>query len=63
MIWLSLTSRVKVVISHSENAHMPKPKAIMMRASKRPIRRDTSIIEIIMPAPRGASTTPVVNTG
>ena len=42
---------------------MPKPSAIMMRASKRPIRRDTSIIEIIMPAPRGASTTPVVNTG
>ena len=28
-----------------------------------PIRRETSIIDTIMPAPRGASTTPVVNTG
>ncbi len=37
--------------------------AINTRASTRPIRRDTTSIESIVPTPRGAMTMPVVNTG
>ena len=45
------------------SAQMPRPMAISQRASMRLIRRDTSIIDAIMPAPRGAMTMPAVNTG
>ena len=37
--------------------------AISQRASTRPIRRDTTSIDSIVPTPRGAITMPVVNTG
>ena len=59
----SLTSSVNSVMSYNERPHRLSPIAISHRASTLPIRRDTMNIEIIVPMPRGAMTTPVVKTG
>ncbi len=63
MICASLTFRLNNVMSHSDSADRAKPRPIRNRASMKLIRRATSIIDTIMPAPRGASTMPVVKTG
>ena len=57
-IWIE-----KPVICQSEKAVSDRPARISSRASTLPTSRPTTIIEIIVPTPRGASTMPVVTTG
>ena len=71
MPWMkpeTITSRsfipsVKPDMMCSENAAMEKPTKISRRASTDLISRPTTIIEISVPMPRGAVTSPVSTTG
>ena len=51
------------VICHSESTVSRNPVRISSRLSTRLIMRPTRNIAIIVPMPRGAVTSPVVNTG
>ena len=51
------------VICHSETTVISSPDRMISRLSTRLISRPTRNIAAIVPTPRGAVTSPVVNTG
>ncbi len=63
-----ITSRSSIcssnpVIIHSDQAVSPSPISTSARGSKRLTSRPTRIMEIMVPMPRGAITSPVLITG
>ena len=56
-------SSEKPAIMCNDQAARQKPTKISSRGSTRLIRRPTTIIEINVPIPRGAVTSPVSTTG
>ena len=58
-----VTSVSKAVIACSDTAHRPSPNRISRRGSTRSPSRPTAIIASAVPTPRGASSSPVSNTG